>query len=269
MNTQVDSEEPVETSPEDNASKGRESGSLHSLSHSVFQSETLPETSDTKQFSSPGQDDATRLERLQQLVKILKDQSRGLDNLSLKNLEPVFAEFQKSFDETLDIAQKHAKSYISEASAIEEALTALAEYNQKGLTSLNKLIVDAVNAIGEPHVSISQDQVKASEALIEQTKQLVRTAERQVAYSKEMGNIAKPLTSWRLDAFRWLWQAKNAQKQAENHSTELKEKAIHQPTEAGSNQHVIGSNTSDQRDTTESQPDELKPVPPKASRSRT
>lgn len=242
---------PNDAASAENALLEATKGSTQSASQSLFQSECIAETSDTKQFSSSEQDNIARNEALVKLTRALKDQISGLGKLSANNAKQVLKEFQKTFDEALELTQKHTKAYISEGTAIEEALSALALYNQKVLTRMNKLIVDAVKSLDEAQVSGYTDPAKVSEALVEHSKQLVEAAQRQLQYSKEIGAVAKPLSSWRLDAFRVLWDAKCGLKLAEARSPETKEALNQPPVEATSTPPVMASNTSEQREATD------------------
>lgn len=69
-----------------------------------------------------------------------------LDNLSIKNYNEMLEDFKKLFTEVCSISEIHTKEYVDKAVAIEAALNAMVQYNQKALEQLRKLTVDAITA---------------------------------------------------------------------------------------------------------------------------
>ncbi|KAF7257337.1 hypothetical protein EG68_08154 [Paragonimus skrjabini miyazakii] len=156
----------------------------------------------------------------------LKDHLPALDKMSMNNLEQILAQFRHTFADAIHASELCVKEYINKAGAIETTLNILAEYNKRALEQLSHLTLNAIQSVDAANTRLSfKEQIEASELLVDKAKLLVTTAEKQFEYSKQIGSITRPLTLWRLDASKAIWEAHNALKLAENKYHELKEKA--------------------------------------------
>ncbi|VDP78388.1 unnamed protein product [Echinostoma caproni] len=177
---------------------------------------------DNEETEKPEMVEVPRRQSIGTVTKKVRDQIPMLKEMSAANYAEVMDQFRAIFEEAADLSEQHAKDYIEKAGAIEAALSALAEYNQKALEQLQNLTMNAINAVDAPVTQPGMDKVQATEALVERAKLLVETAEKQLEYSKQLGNVARPLALWRLDASKAVWEAHTALKLAETKLAEAK-----------------------------------------------
>ncbi|KAF5401949.1 Death domain-containing protein 1 [Paragonimus heterotremus] len=159
------------------------------------------------------------------VIQKLKNDLSALDKMSVDNLEQILAQFHHTFADAIHASELCVKEYINKAGAIETTLNMLAEYNKRTLEQLSNLTLNAIQSMDAPNTRLSsKEQIEASELLVDKAKLLVATAEKQFEYSKQIGSITRPLTLWRLDASKAVWEAHNALKLTENKYHELKER---------------------------------------------
>ncbi|CAL8102382.1 unnamed protein product [Calicophoron daubneyi] len=149
------------------------------------------------------------------MTRKLQAEVPNFESMSTENFEEIVSQFRKTFDEALAVSESKAKEYTDKAAAIEEALNALAEYNKKALEQLSRLTMDAISATDAPSNVTNAEKTRNALALVDKAKMLVETAEKQLEYSKQIAEVTKPLTLWRLDASKAVWEAQNALKLAE------------------------------------------------------
>ncbi|CAH8464938.1 unnamed protein product [Dicrocoelium dendriticum] len=157
------------------------------------------------------------------IVDCIQQQIPVLDNMSVTNFEEILSTFQKTSEELISVSLKESRKFLDEAQLIESALNALAEYNKHAMQLLIKMTTDGILSVHAPSTMTPEQRLSASAAALRRAQLLTETADRQLEYSKQLGAIASPLTLWRLDASKAVWEAQRALKQAEKKHLEIKE----------------------------------------------
>ncbi|TGZ73305.1 hypothetical protein CRM22_001593 [Opisthorchis felineus] len=170
---------------------------------------------------------------IQSVTDTVMENLPNLEDLCLDNLDELLQRFRETFEGALSMSESYAKDYTEKALAMESALSALAAYNKKALEQLGKLTLDAVKSKESSNIPADEAELKLGEAFVEKAKLLVETAGKQLEYSKQLGAITRPLTSWRLDASKAVWEAQSALKMAEKQYDDIKQRAqLRRPTQA-------------------------------------